>query len=92
MFVFILLFVLKIHFIKSSIRTIDDCQLLIVVGTTSSFGAVISASKFVNARTCLLEPTDWVGGQLREGPPEDHPTISERRREKNFFFRFYYLK
>ncbi len=28
---------------------------------------------------------------LREGPPEDHPTISEGRRGK-FFFRFYCLK
>ncbi len=29
---------------------------------------------------------------LRESPPEDHPTISEGRREKNFFFRFDCLK
>ncbi|CAF1396674.1 unnamed protein product [Rotaria sordida] len=50
--------------IDSSIRIIDDCQLLIVGGTTSALGAIISASKFLNSRTCLLEPTDWIGGQL----------------------------
>ena len=63
-FAFIILFVVTIHSIKSSIRTIDDCELLIVGGSTAAFAAVLSASKFLNTRACLLEPTDWVGGQL----------------------------
>ena len=46
------------------IQTINDCELLIVGGSTSAFGAILSATKLVNTRVCLLEPTDWVGGQL----------------------------
>ena len=64
MFTLILLLFMTIHSIQSSIRTIDDCQLLIAGGTTAAFGAILSASKFLGARVCLLEPTDWVGGQL----------------------------
>jgi hypothetical protein len=55
---------ITIHSINSAIRAIDDCQLLIVGGTTSAFGAALSASKILNTRACLLEPTDWIGGQL----------------------------
>jgi hypothetical protein len=44
--------------INSSVRTVDDCELLIVGGTTSALSAALSASKLINARTCLLEPTD----------------------------------
>ena len=62
--VFIVIFSIVIHSINSTIRSIDDCELLIVGGTTSAFGAILSASKILGARVCLLEPTDWVGGQL----------------------------
>ncbi len=55
---------ISINCVKSSIRSIDDCELLIVGGTTAAFGAIITASKFMNERVCLLEPTDRVGGQL----------------------------
>jgi hypothetical protein len=64
MLISILIFFITTHSINSSIRTIDDCQLLIVGGTTSALGAALSASKILNARTCLLEPTDWAGGQV----------------------------
>ena len=64
MLIFVLILFITIHSINSSIRTIDDCQLLIVGGTTSALGAVLSASKILNTRVCLLEPTDWAGGQL----------------------------
>jgi len=37
---------------------------LIVSGTTSALGALLSTSKLIDKRVCLLEPTDWVGGQL----------------------------
>jgi hypothetical protein len=60
----LLILLIIIYSINSSIRTIDDCQLLIVGGTTSALGAALSASKFLNSRACLLEPTDWAGGQL----------------------------
>ena len=55
---------LMIHSVSSYVQTIDDCQLLIAGGSTAAFGALITASKFLNRRVCLLEPTDWVGGQL----------------------------
>ncbi|CAF3755725.1 unnamed protein product [Rotaria socialis] len=64
LFALIPILFMRIHSIYSNIRTIDDCQLLIVGGTTSALGAALSASKILNTRTCLLEPTDWVGGQL----------------------------
>ncbi len=64
MFASILILFIIIHSISSAIRAIDDCQLLIVGGTTSAFGAILSASKILNTRVCILEPTDWIGGQL----------------------------
>ena len=59
-----LIFLITIHSVHSTVQIVDDCQLLIVGGTTSALGAILSASKFLNRRVCLLEPTDWVGGQL----------------------------
>ncbi|CAF1129665.1 unnamed protein product [Adineta ricciae] len=64
MLLHILVIVCLIHSIDSSVRTIDDCQLLIVGGTTSALGAIITASKFLKGNVCVLEPTDWIGGQL----------------------------
>ena len=63
---FVCLFVLcaSIYTINAEIRTIDDCQLLIVGGSTSAFGALLSAAKLINTNVCILEPTDWIGGQL----------------------------
>ncbi|CAF1463385.1 unnamed protein product, partial [Rotaria sordida] len=43
---------------------IDDCSLVIVGGSTAALGAAISASTKLDQRVCLLEPTDWAGGQL----------------------------
>jgi len=53
-----------IYSVSSYTQAIDDCQLLIAAGSTAAFGLVITASKFLNKGVCLLEPTDWVGGQL----------------------------
>jgi hypothetical protein len=65
MFGFILIFFITINHIRStSIQIVNDCELLIAGGTTAAFGAILSASKFLQTRVCLLEPTDWVGGQL----------------------------
>jgi len=64
MFGYFLILFITIHSIDSSIRTIDDCQLLIVGGTTSALGAALSASRILGTKACLLEPTDWAGGQL----------------------------
>ncbi len=36
----------------------------IVGGSTAAVGAALFASKLIDERVCLLEPTDWVGGQL----------------------------
>ena len=62
----ILVILIKIHCVRglAEIKTINDCELLIVGGSTSAFGAILSASKIVQTRVCLLEPTDWIGGQL----------------------------
>jgi len=48
----------------TEIQVVNDCELLIVGGSTSAFGAMMSASKLLNTSVCLLEPTDWAGGQL----------------------------
>jgi NADPH-dependent 2,4-dienoyl-CoA reductase/sulfur reductase-like enzyme len=39
------------------------CQVVIAGGTTAAFAAAISSAA-EGVQTCLLEPTDWVGGQL----------------------------
>ena len=65
MFFCILSLLITIHSIDSIIHTmIDDCELLIAGGSTAALGALLSASKLLNTRVCLLEPTDWAGGQL----------------------------
>ena len=64
MLAFLAIFLLTVPSIDSIIRAVDDCDLLIVGGTTSALGAILSASKILNNRVCLLEPTDWAGGQL----------------------------
>jgi hypothetical protein len=62
---FILVFLsLIILSIDASVRIIDDCQLVIVGGSTAALGAILSASKLLDTRVCLLEPTDWAGGQM----------------------------
>jgi disulfide bond formation protein DsbB len=56
---FILVFLsLIILLINESVRIIDDCQLVIVGGTTAALGAILSASKLLNNRVYLPEPTD----------------------------------
>ncbi|CAF1415573.1 unnamed protein product [Rotaria sp. Silwood1] len=63
MFIFVLLSLL-IFSIDASVRVIDDCQLVIVGGSTAALGAVLSASKLLDKHVCLIEPTDWAGGQM----------------------------
>jgi hypothetical protein len=47
---------------------VDDCDILIIGGTTAALGAALAAAD--NVKTCLTEPTNWVGGQLTsEGLP-----------------------
>jgi hypothetical protein len=44
-------------------QTLDDFDVVIAGGTTAAFAA--SASSVASgAHVCLIEPTDWVGGQL----------------------------
>ncbi|APW62320.1 FAD-dependent oxidoreductase [Paludisphaera borealis] len=40
-----------------------DFDVVIAGGTTAAFAAAVAAAES-GARTCLIEPTDWVGGQL----------------------------
>jgi hypothetical protein len=61
MFKFVCILFLTIHSIYSSVRIIDDCQLLIIGGSTSALGAAISASKILK--------TSKVGNKsLRDNP------------------------
>ncbi len=64
MFISILLLFTTVHSVHLVIHTIEDCNLLIAGGSTAALGALLSASKLLNTRVCLLEPTDWAGGQL----------------------------
>jgi len=49
-------------------ESITDCEVLIIGGTTAALGAALASASYV--KTCLTEPTDWVGGQLTsEGLP-----------------------
>jgi hypothetical protein len=41
----------------------EVCQIIINGGTTAALMAAYTASK-ENQKVCLIEPTDWVGGQL----------------------------
>ncbi len=40
-----------------------DFDVVIAGGTTAAFAAAVSSAES-GARTALIEPTDWVGGQL----------------------------
>ena len=63
MLIFVILSLIILS-IDGSIRIVDDCQLVIIGGSTAALGAVLSASKLLENRVCLLEPTDWAGGQM----------------------------
>jgi hypothetical protein len=41
----------------------DDYDVVIAGGSTAAFAAAVASAE-MGARTCLIEPTDWVGGQL----------------------------
>ncbi len=40
-----------------------DFDVIIAGGTTAAFAAAVAAAES-GAKTCLIEPTDWVGGQI----------------------------
>jgi len=41
----------------------EEFDVVIAGGTTASFAAAVASAE-EGARTCLIEPTDWIGGQL----------------------------
>lgn len=43
--------------------TFRDFDVVIAGGTTAAFAAAVAAAEG-GAKTCLIEPTDWIGGQL----------------------------
>jgi hypothetical protein len=47
----------------SSVVRYDDFDVVVAGGSTAAFAAALAAARN-GARTALLEPTDWVGGQL----------------------------
>lgn len=46
-----------------SCELIDDCSVVIVGGSTSALAAAYTSAA-EGIKTCLLEPTNWIGGQL----------------------------
>jgi hypothetical protein len=42
---------------------LDSYDVVIAGGTTAALAAAVASAE-LGARTCLLEPTDWIGGQL----------------------------
>jgi hypothetical protein len=48
---------------KSTVVELNDYDVIIAGGSTAAFAAAIAAAES-GARTALLEPPDWVGGQL----------------------------
>ena len=50
------------------------CDVIIAGGSTAAFAAALS-SAHAGVKTCLIEPTDWVGGQLTASgvPAVDFP-------------------
>lgn len=44
-------------------RQAERFDVIIAGGSTAAFAAAVSAAE-CGARTCLIEPTDWIGGQL----------------------------
>lgn len=40
-----------------------DCDVIVAGGSTAALSAALTSAR-AGARTCLLEPTDWPGGQL----------------------------
>lgn len=55
----------SLHAQNSDLQTAvhDEFDVVIAGGSTAAFAAAIASAKS-GARTALLEPTDWVGGQL----------------------------
>jgi len=43
-----------------------DCDVIVAGGTTAALATALTAAR-EGAQTCLLEPTDWPGGQLTAG-------------------------
>jgi hypothetical protein len=43
--------------------TFGDFDVVIAGGTTAAFAAAVASAQS-GAKTCLIEPTDWVGGQI----------------------------
>ncbi|QDT74357.1 FAD-dependent oxidoreductase [Lacipirellula limnantheis] len=48
---------------QSAAVTLNDYDVIIAGGSTAAFAAALASAES-GARTALLEPTDWVGGQL----------------------------
>ena len=49
--------------IETEVIEMDDFDVVIAGGSTAAFAAAFSSAKS-GAKTALLEPTDWIGGQL----------------------------
>ena len=44
----------------------EECDVIVAGGSTAALAAALTSAR-EGALTCLLEPTDWVGGQITAG-------------------------
>lgn len=51
---------------QSSAATSVRCDVIVAGGTTAALAAALTSAR-EGAKTCLLEPTDWPGGQMTAG-------------------------
>eukprot|EP01043_Picozoa_sp_COSAG02_P032434 COSAG02_NODE_2167_length_9609_cov_18.589485_5_plen_583_part_00 len=48
---------------KGGVVVVENCSVVIAGGSTAALAAAVASAK-EGVRTCLLEPTDWPGGQM----------------------------
>ena len=69
-------------------EVISNCDVVIVGGSTSALAAAFAAASS-GVKTCLLEPTNWIGGQLTASgvPAIDFSHVTRKAgNEVNLFF------
>jgi hypothetical protein len=60
------LITLALHSTYAEAESLIACDVVIVGGSTAALSAALTSAR-EGAETCLLEPTDWAGGQMTAG-------------------------
>ncbi|KAL0489678.1 3-methyl-2-oxobutanoate hydroxymethyltransferase [Acrasis kona] len=80
----ILIYLLAIFVSTAYTLRITDCQVVILGGSTAAFSAAV-ASASDGVKTCLIEPVDWVGGQMTLSVPAIDFSHGEYRKGNRTF-------